>query len=156
MHPYHPPFSYTHTIDTQWPPATGSLPSSSPYRWPSPTVKSAYEGGPNVSGGHTPTVVITPSFRRYHDGPNWGQPNPQLPTSLREIIETSPKRSIKISANNDMSFMNRTKGIIETYTAIQWDWWPLAPRVPDVAPDRLRLEWRVSRRSPGTYCMLTR
>lgn len=78
-----------------------------------------------------------------------------LPTSLREIIETSPKRSIKISAKNDSSFMNRIKGIVETYTVTQWDWWPLAPRVPDVAPDRLRLEWQVSKRSPGTYCVLT-
>ena len=440
----HPPPPYPHTIDTQWPSATGSLPSSSPYRWPSSTINSAYEGDPNVSGGHTPTAVSTPSFGSYHGGPNWGQPNLQLPskfeekgeevssepkkvetnsadidegvtlakttildigfvsecgesslegttlldtneapvaraeyhavldsdkgiedymslpsndediasqalrqrteqeilavrlfslffaeskelgplhknalgklgpsrflencrrilktyvlklrveartalekdaikviasrrnrssiakqimtllaeeneenvkpldrlvelplmkqnledwartayglpdaildtvpeqaeysseesdeeedgddnhenedkehiktltftniekayhflqtsapfhtlilqlrllglpTSLREIIETSPKCSIKISANNDTSFMNRTKGIIEAYTAIQWDWWPLAPQVPDVAPDRLRLEWRVSRRSPGTYCTLTR
>jgi hypothetical protein len=78
----------------------------------------------------------------------------ELPAYLREIIESSPKRSIKISAKNDTSLMNRAKAIAESYTATQWDWWPLAPRVPDTTPDRLRLEWEVSTRSPCTYRML--
>ncbi|KAI8623942.1 hypothetical protein F5Y19DRAFT_481082 [Xylariaceae sp. FL1651] len=65
-----------------------------------------------------------------------------LPVFWRDIIETSPKHSIKISAKNDTSFMNRTKGIVEAYTATRWDWWPLAPWVPEITPGRLRLEWR--------------
>jgi hypothetical protein len=79
-----------------------------------------------------------------------------LPTSLREIIETTPKQSIRILADSDMSPINRLKNMIEAFTATQWDWWPLAPKVPDLAPDRLLLEWQVSRRSPGTYYILTR
>lgn len=67
-----------------------------------------------------------------------------LPLSLREIVETSPKRSIKISAKDDASFTNSLKAIAEAYTATPWEWWPLAPRIPDVAPGRARLEWQVS------------
>lgn len=74
-----------------------------------------------------------------------------LPTSLREIIETCPRRSIKILYYSDMSLINRFKHIIESYTATQWDWWPLVPKVPYLESDRLLLEWQVSRSSQDTY-----
>ncbi|OGM49266.1 hypothetical protein ABOM_004029 [Aspergillus bombycis] len=67
-----------------------------------------------------------------------------LPASLREVVESTPKHLIHISPGNDTSLMNMAKGFIEDHTAFEWDWWPLMPRVPDVSPGRLRLQWRVS------------
>jgi hypothetical protein len=67
-----------------------------------------------------------------------------FPASLREILESTPKRSIHISSMNDASLMNRAKALIEDYTAFEWDWWPLIGRGPDLPPGRLRLRWEVS------------
>ncbi|KAG4429355.1 hypothetical protein IFR05_015162 [Cadophora sp. M221] len=65
-----------------------------------------------------------------------------LPASLREVIEFTPKCSIRVSPVNITSFMNKAKGFIEDYTAFDWDWWPLMPRVPDLPLGRWRLQWK--------------
>lgn len=67
-----------------------------------------------------------------------------LRSSLREIVESVPKNSIEISSVNDTSLINKTKGYLEDYTRLEWDWWPLAPRVHDLQPGKMRLEWKVS------------
>jgi hypothetical protein len=48
-----------------------------------------------------------------------------LPSSIREVIEFTPKCAIHISSVNDTSFANKAKALIEYYTAFEWDWWPL-------------------------------
>ncbi|KAH7118925.1 hypothetical protein B0J11DRAFT_591405 [Dendryphion nanum] len=67
-----------------------------------------------------------------------------LPASLRETIESIPKADIHISHANDLSLINKIKAFIEDNTPIDWEWWPLKPRVPDLPPGRRRLEWQVS------------
>ncbi|USP77053.1 hypothetical protein yc1106_04327 [Curvularia clavata] len=57
-----------------------------------------------------------------------------LPSSLREILESTPKHRIRFSNENDMSLVNQCKAFIETYTMSQWDWWPLRPRVTGLTP----------------------
>jgi hypothetical protein len=67
-----------------------------------------------------------------------------LPGPLREIFESTPKDSIQISSENDTSWVNRLKAFLEDYTGLEWDWWPLIPRVPDLQTGRKRLQWKVS------------
>lgn len=50
---------------------------------------------------------------------------------------------MELSRVNDMSFVNRTKAFLEDYTMAEWDWWPLTSRLPDVAHNERRLEWKV-------------
>ena len=67
-----------------------------------------------------------------------------LPASLREVVESTPKHLIHVSAVNDTSLVNMAKAFIEDHTAFEWDWWPLMPRVPELSPGRMRLQWSVS------------
>jgi hypothetical protein len=62
---------------------------------------------------------------------------------LRELLTQIPKRLIALSSENDSSFLNRSKAFLEDYTMAEWDWWPLAPRVPDVTSGECRLQWKV-------------
>ncbi|KAL4974912.1 hypothetical protein BDW66DRAFT_79394 [Aspergillus desertorum] len=64
-----------------------------------------------------------------------------LPATLREMLETTPKRSIHISQTDDTSLLNHAKELIENYTGFDWDWWPLMPRIPKLSRGRLRLQW---------------
>jgi ankyrin repeat protein len=73
-----------------------------------------------------------------------------LPGHLREIIETTPKSSLQLLSKNDTTWVNRTKASLETYTGLEWDWWPLAPRVPDLGVEEHNLQWKVCGLS---YCM---
>ncbi|GMG13314.1 unnamed protein product [Aspergillus oryzae] len=67
-----------------------------------------------------------------------------LPASLREVVESTPKHLIHVSPVNDTSLINMAKAFIEGHTAFEWDWWPLMPRVPELSPGRMRLQWSVS------------
>lgn len=68
-------YPYPHPIDTQWPPATTFLPSSTIAESPSSstsywrqspsTANSAYGSESNVSGGHTPAAMSTSSTMSY-------------------------------------------------------------------------------------------
>jgi hypothetical protein len=88
-----PSYPYPHPIDTQWPPATSFLPSStigespssstSYWRQSPSTANSAYGSESNVSGGHTPAAMSTSSTMSYGhpDSHAWGaQPPFQPPT----------------------------------------------------------------------------
>ena len=62
---------------------------------------------------------------------------------LRQLLSHIPRCAIDFSFRNDTSFVNRTKAFLEDYTMLEWDWWPLNPRVPDVAYKESRLQWKV-------------
>ncbi|KAK6811346.1 hypothetical protein RU639_012790 [Aspergillus parasiticus] len=64
-----------------------------------------------------------------------------LPASLREVVESTPKHLIHVSPVNDTSLTNMAKAFIEDHTTFEWDWWPLMPRVPELSPGRMRLQW---------------
>ncbi|KAF1963801.1 hypothetical protein CC80DRAFT_13282 [Byssothecium circinans] len=64
-----------------------------------------------------------------------------LPVSIREVIACTRKHAIHISSVNDTSLMNKIKAFAEDHSAFEWDWWPLMPRIPDLPPGRLRLQW---------------
>ncbi|KAF1997950.1 hypothetical protein P154DRAFT_270782 [Amniculicola lignicola CBS 123094] len=94
----HPPYAYPHAIETQWPPPTGYLPSStvaehspssSGYWQPSPsTANSTYGSESNVSGARTPATMSTTSNMSYGGHPDahaWGQPPPARSMSYGNI-----------------------------------------------------------------------
>ncbi|KAI4617471.1 hypothetical protein J4E80_005674 [Alternaria sp. BMP 0032] len=64
---------------------------------------------------------------------------------LRQLFSHIPKRAMELSLANDtsFSFVNRTKAFLEDYTMVEWDWWPLSPRVPLVSHIECRLQWKV-------------
>jgi hypothetical protein len=67
-----------------------------------------------------------------------------LPQNIRSIIQSAPRSVIKISSDNSPSRMNPIKTRVESFTKVEWDWWPLSPRIPDVVVGQSRLEWTVS------------
>lgn len=67
-----------------------------------------------------------------------------LPSTLREIMETTPQHGIRVSTENDTSFLSKYKGRVESYTSSPWDWCPLKPCVPNLTAGQSRLEWTVS------------
>lgn len=66
-----------------------------------------------------------------------------LPHHLRQIVETSPKSSLQLIEHNDTSWINNTKAFLESYTGYIWDWWPLAPRIPNLGVGEQHLQWKV-------------
>jgi hypothetical protein len=68
-----------------------------------------------------------------------------LPQNLRDVVLSSPRCLLKISSVNSSSFLNKIKARVEDSTRLEWDWWPLSPRAPDIAPGQFRLEWMVNR-----------
>jgi hypothetical protein len=62
---------------------------------------------------------------------------------LRDIVLSIPGSRMTISSVNDTSFLNKWKALLEDHTKAEWDWWPLAPRIPDVKPGDFRLQWKV-------------
>ncbi|KAI4911823.1 hypothetical protein J4E90_006640 [Alternaria incomplexa] len=61
---------------------------------------------------------------------------------LRQLLSSVPKRAIDLSERNDTSLSNKTKAFLEDHTMAEWDWWPLAPRVPEIAYGECRLHWK--------------
>jgi len=66
-----------------------------------------------------------------------------LRNPLQQLLSHIPKHAMGLSMKNDTSFLNKTKAFLEDYTMAEWDWWPLAPRVPDVKFGECRLQWKV-------------
>ncbi|USP79667.1 ankyrin repeat-containing domain protein [Curvularia clavata] len=66
-----------------------------------------------------------------------------LPHSLRQIVETTPKCSLQVIENNDTSWVNNAKAFLESHTGYKWDWWPLAPRIPNLDIGEQHLQWKV-------------
>jgi tetratricopeptide (TPR) repeat protein len=64
-----------------------------------------------------------------------------LPISLQQVITSIPKSRIWLTPDNDLSFCNKVKGSIEDYTTVEWNWWPLRPRMRLLQPNQTRLHW---------------
>lgn len=65
-----------------------------------------------------------------------------LPQSLENIIESIPKDKIWLSNKQNRSFSNRAKSLVEDYTQLEWNWWPLSSRMQSVQHNQTRLFWR--------------
>ena len=62
-----------------------------------------------------------------------------LPQSLRDIL---PATSVEISTEEDKSISNQMKSLVEDFTMLDWDWWPLTPRMRALNPNEKRLIWK--------------
>lgn len=49
------------------------------------------------------------------------------------------KDQIWLSPCQNRPFADRAKLSIETYTQLEWDWWPLAPKMKGLREDQTRL-----------------
>jgi tetratricopeptide (TPR) repeat protein len=61
-----------------------------------------------------------------------------LPQSLRDIVSSTP---VELSNEEDKSVVNYTKALVEDYTMLDWNWWPLGPRMRPLNPNESRLVW---------------
>ncbi|RYN18368.1 hypothetical protein AA0113_g9767 [Alternaria arborescens] len=64
-----------------------------------------------------------------------------LPQSLRDVL---PATSVEISTKEDKSISNQMKSLVEDFTMLDWDWWPLTPRMRALKPNEKRLIWKCS------------
>ncbi|CAN9079966.1 unnamed protein product [Alternaria alternata] len=64
-----------------------------------------------------------------------------LPQSLRDIL---PATSVEISTEEDNSISNQMKSFVEDFTMLDWNWWPLTPRMRALKTNEKRLIWKCS------------
>lgn len=62
--------------------------------------------------------------------------------SLTRILMTVPNDRIWFSVENNLSFSNRLKMLIENHTEENWNWWPLQPSMRPLKDDETRLHWQ--------------
>lgn len=65
-----------------------------------------------------------------------------LPRELRHVVNTIPRTQIWLSREQDRTLFNRAKALIEDYTQLEWDWWPLKPRMRDLNDGETRVIWK--------------
>ena len=56
-------------------------------------------------------------------------------------IECCPATPIDVSYEAIESISNRIKGVIEDFTRVPWDWWPLKPRMGYIPAGYARIRW---------------
>jgi tetratricopeptide (TPR) repeat protein len=64
-----------------------------------------------------------------------------LPHSLTDIIQTAPRGSLSLSDQHNNSISNQIKAFVEDFTMLEWNWWPLEPRMRGLASYETRLFW---------------
>ena len=65
-----------------------------------------------------------------------------LPRLLKQVVQSIPRGRIWLSRQQNQSLINRTKAFIEDYTQLEWDWWPLKPRMQLLRDNETRLLWQ--------------
>lgn len=65
-----------------------------------------------------------------------------LPYTLRHILLSSPRGSVWLSQEQDVSFSNRFKSWVEDSTELEWDWRPFSRRKRLLRDNESRLFWR--------------
>ncbi|KAJ4296420.1 hypothetical protein N0V90_006465 [Kalmusia sp. IMI 367209] len=79
-----------------------------------------------------------------------GQPFQDMISSLREFllphgllndILPIPRDRIRFDTSEKFPLLNRAKGWLEDVTGLEWDWWPLAPRMQTLIQGETRVFW---------------
>ncbi|KAH3951285.1 hypothetical protein HBH98_084360 [Parastagonospora nodorum] len=60
---------------------------------------------------------------------------------------TVSSENMRITSNDESSFFNGFKAFVEDNTLLEWDWWPLRPRMLELPTGKKRLEWHVAGRT---------
>jgi hypothetical protein len=80
-----------------------------------------------------------------------------LPHGLLNDILPIPRDHIKFDTSEKSPLLNRAKGWLEDITGLEWDWWPLTPRMRTLSQGETRVYWRcvcVRRSSRSTLLSL--
>jgi tetratricopeptide (TPR) repeat protein len=72
-----------------------------------------------------------------------------LPESLRDIVSST---SVELSNEEDESMVNYMKALVEDYTMLDWNWWPLESRMRPLNPDESRLIWHCVSKRKSWQC----
>jgi hypothetical protein len=72
-----------------------------------------------------------------------------LPESLRDIVSST---SVELSNEEDESMLNYMKALVEDYTMLDWNWWPLESRMRPLNPDESRLIWHCVSKRKSWQC----
>ncbi|OAL45283.1 kinase-like protein [Pyrenochaeta sp. DS3sAY3a] len=68
-----------------------------------------------------------------------------LPDGLLEDVLPIPSEQISFGSHSKPAFVNTVQGWVEDITELEWDWWPLSPRMRPLRQDETRIFWRCVR-----------
>jgi hypothetical protein len=64
-----------------------------------------------------------------------------LPHGLLQELLPIPRESIVFDATERNTLLSTMKGFLENATALEWDWWPMSPRMRPLKPGETRVHW---------------
>ncbi|GFF25909.1 hypothetical protein IFM61606_09579 [Aspergillus udagawae] len=65
-----------------------------------------------------------------------------LPTDVRHVLLSIPRKQIWVSQEQDVSLANRVKAWVEDSTKVRWNWWPFEPRKRMLQEGESRMFWQ--------------
>jgi hypothetical protein len=64
-----------------------------------------------------------------------------LPPGLLEELLPVPRSKIKYVSTTKFCLLSKVQGFLEEITGLEWDWWPLSPRMRPLKPGETRVHW---------------
>jgi hypothetical protein len=65
-----------------------------------------------------------------------------LPPGLLKELLPIPRDNITYGAIDATGLLSTVQGFLEEITALEWDWWPLSPRMRPLKPSETRVHWK--------------
>ena len=65
-----------------------------------------------------------------------------LPPGLLKELLPIPRDNITYGAIDTTGLLSTVQGFLEEVTALEWDWWPLSPRMRPLKPSETRVHWK--------------
>jgi hypothetical protein len=64
-----------------------------------------------------------------------------LSQELKDVVQATPVHEIWLSNEDERSFTNQFKSLVEDRTMLVWNWWPLQPRMRPLKVNESRVIW---------------
>jgi hypothetical protein len=65
-----------------------------------------------------------------------------LPPGLLKELLPIPRDNITYGATDATGLVSTVQGFLEEITALEWDWWPLSPKMRPLRPSETRVHWK--------------
>jgi len=65
-----------------------------------------------------------------------------LPPGLLKELLPIPRDKITYVTTKEVGLLSKVQGFLEEITALEWDWWPLPPRMRPLKPTETRVHWQ--------------
>jgi hypothetical protein len=65
-----------------------------------------------------------------------------LPPGLLKELLPIPRDNITYRTTEETGLLSTVQGFLEEITALEWDWWPLSPRMRPLKPSETRVHWK--------------